>query len=304
MSAALCAKVRSRYGRQLSAAELSALSALCGSDEAQAFLQAHSPQDAHLAAADSAHRRRLCDEALANEFRSLAYFVSPQDKPFWQFFPHMQTLRRLMADYPTFRTGGDFRLATVGTIFETAVSRAVQSDRLPDFAAAEALLRSRYERYMLRLIAAQYRGGDGRRLKRLFGEAADRLNLMNLLRLKAYFPAEAETLARYLPTHHRLNQRLFARLSAAKTVDETRTLLATQPRFAALAHLPLPAFAQEQTRALRRLYRQVIHSGETSISVAFAYLCDREYALADLCAALDAAAERISKKEATAWSQP
>jgi hypothetical protein len=304
MSTALCAKVRRRYGRQLSAAQLSALSALCGIDEAQAFLQARSPQDARLAVADSAQRRRMCDEALADEFRSLAYFVSPQDKAFWQFFPHMQTLRRLMADYPALRTAEDFRTAAIGTIFETTVSRTVQSGRLPDFAAAEALLRSGYERYMLRLIAAQYKGGDARRLKRLFGEATDRLNLMNLLRLKTYFPAEAETLARYLPAHHRLNQKLYARLSAAKTVDETRTLLATQPRFAALAHLPLPALAQEQTRTLRRLYRQVIHSGEASIAVAFAYLCDREYALADLCAALDTAAERTRKKEVTAWSQP
>ena len=300
--AGLTVKVRARYGKQLTEAELSAISELGSIEETCAFLQDRSEQELSLAIAGNTHRRLALTRIMEEEFRSLGRFVPPGDKAFWQFFPHMQALRRLMSDYHSFRSGEDFCNATSGTIYEAGVRRIVQKGSLPDCSAAEALLYSRYDSYMLRLIQTRYQGAVNHRLKRLLGEATDRLNLLNLLRLKAYFPAEAQTLARYLPARYRLSRQLYTRLSAAKTMEETRSLLAAEPHFAALAHLPLPALAQEQVDSLRRLYRQVIRSGEPSIAVAFAYLCDRAYAMEALAAVLDTVAEReASKKEATVW---
>ena len=298
----LTAKVHACYGKQMAEAELAALAELDNIPEALALLQGRELWAQEWVSATQRERHRVPDEALEIEFRSLGRFVAPQDKRFWQFFSHQQDLRRLVGDYHRFSTVEDFRSAAAGTIYEGSVSRGVQGERLPDFAAVEALLRSRYDDYLLRLIGANYKGVVGQRLGRLLGEATDRVNLLNLLRLKTYFPAQAERLARYLPAHHRLTQRLYARLSGAKNVEDARSILAAEPHFAALAGLPLGELEREQVRSLRRLYRQMIHSGEPSVVVAFAYLSDRGYALAELCAALGAVADRqASKKEATTW---
>jgi|GEM_PF-1900965 len=298
----LTAKVRARYGRRLSEGELATVAGLGSTAEVTTFLQEREPWTRELSASDGAGLRRAMDKAMKAEFHSLGHFVAAGDKIFWQFYSHQQDLRRLLAEYPRFRMADELYSAAAGTIYEGSVKRNVQGGQLPGFAAMDALLRSRYDAYLLRLIANQYKGKTGQQLKRLLGEATDRVNLLSLLRLKTYFPVQAQTLARYLPAHHRLNQRLYAQLSAAKTVAELRSLLAAEPHFAPLAQLPLAELEQEQIRSLRRLYRQVIHGGEVSVAVAFVYLSDRAYALSEVCAAWETVAEREArKKEATTW---
>ena len=87
------------------------------------------------------------------------------------------------------------------TIFAPALRRLRPAEGgLPDYTRTEVLLHSVYFSHMYRVIHRNYTGETERVLLRSYGEQIDLMNLMHILRLKAFFPQVRDYLPLLFPS--------------------------------------------------------------------------------------------------------
>lgn len=291
--AGLVTKVRALYGKTMGADDFTRLKSMKSLDEVIEYLRGHpgwrsSMQTLSLGYTGRLELEKALAQELISEHKALGHFVRQDDSAFWAYPRHAADLRRIIAAYPRLRSVEELRSLTAGTIYAKTVQQ-IPAGSLPEFAAIECLLRSRYYTYLYQLVAKGYSGDASQRLKRLLGEAADHLNLLNLLRLKEYFPTQASLIIRYIPVHYRLNRRLFGQLNAAPTAGQAREILRGHSSLGKLAELPLTELDLALQQSMIGLLRQVIRSGEPSIAVAYAYLSYKELMLGALYSVIETA---------------
>lgn len=280
-NAGLVTKVRALYGKRLSEADFAALRGMSSVEEIYVFLRDHPGWSTGMQALAQGFPGRLEVEKalygeLIAEYHAIGHFVAAGDKKLWGFLEHLQDLMRIMHGFRSYQTVEDLRQAAAGTIYVKNVAHATQSGLLPDYPALETLLRTRYYVYLYR----QAMSSSGRvQLQRMLGESVDYINLLNLLRIKHYFPANSAEIARYIPVHHRLNRKLFIKMTTAADYEDANELLRQSPTLGYLAELNPQQTEKKTQEALLKLFRRVITTAEPSVAVGYAYICYKEMML-------------------------
>lgn len=319
---ALSAKVRAMYGRRLRAADFRRIAAMKSLEEVLDFLREHPGWQQAVEQIDTRDIRRSVLESVLkghtmDEYLRLAAFIPKGDRPLSGFSillaeeeAILHTLRRLRAGRvhedripPSLLRKGKVDTdglrscvtydgllhAVKDSIFYQPLMRLrpAEPDGLPDYPAAEALLRSTYFSYIYRQISKNYAGETKAVLLRSFGEQVDLLNIIHILRMKRYFPHSADCLTVLLPFYHRLRPETIQALRAAPTLEAAMALLAGTPYAGAFRDLDVAAVEDYYRMAFYRFNHRQLMLGAPSIYCAIAYLNLRELETSALITAIE-----------------
>ena len=150
--------------------------------------------------------------------------------------------------------------------------RPEQEGALPDYTAAEALLKSAYYAHMYRIIRKHYEGETRDVLLKSFGLEVDMLNLLHILRLKQFFPDEHEYFSVLFPYHYRLKPAMTAALCAAPNLAAAVELLRETPYGPVFQGMTLRQMEVEYRRRLYQFNQHQLVAGKPSVYTAVAYL--------------------------------
>ena len=305
---ALSAKARALYGKRLRLSDFHHMAALSSEQEVLDYLRQQPGWTAAVARLTSGYtgyigrmelEGALWDQVRA-EYESILHFAPRQDKALMAFpvllaeqRAILAALRRLKAgavrdtivtnrllahgslDAKALASCSDFDgllAAAQGTIYAPALRRIRPQDgSLPDYTGAEVLLRSTYFSHVLRLIHKQYAGETQKVLLRLYGEQIDLLNLIHILRLKAYFP-DQPCLGVLFPFNYRLRPDMIRTLCQAPDVSAVFELLRATPYASSFENVQVTEVEDYYRRALYTFCRRQLTGGQPSIYTAVAYL--------------------------------
>ena len=317
---ALATKAKALYGKRLRQEDYTRIAALHSVAEVGEYLRGHPAWAAaarRLSGSAFVGRIELelaLREQLRSDYLSICHFVPRRDRALMEFpvLLHEQrailyTLRRLQAgqamDVPRYNGLGrlDWKAlcscsdweglaaAAADTIYAPALRRLSPPDGgLPDYTAAEVLLHSVYFSHMYRIIHRNYTGETQRVLLRSYGEQIDLLNLIHILRLKAFFPQMRDYLPLLFPFNYRLRPELIRALCAASDVDGVFTLLQGTPYAGTFAHNGVAEVEESYRRVFYTFNRRQLVSGPPSIYAAAAYLNLKELELQVLVGVVEA----------------
>lgn len=310
---ALSAKVHALYGKRLRTAEFAQLAGLKSEAEILDALRQHpgwsmalsqlSPGSwTYVGRIEVEHALR---EELRLEYLSLAHFVPREDKPLMSFRVRvaertaiLNALRRLKVgkyamgmpeaprivlqgklDYQALRECDSYDqllAASRGTIYYPALLhlRPEPGGPLPDYTAAECLLRTAYYSHMYRIVQQQYSGPTKKVLLRAMGSQVDLLNIIHILRLKTYFPdiPQEDYLPVLYPFHYRLKPELTRQLCGAENAAAVMALLEQTPYRDCFDGVEAVDAEEYYRRALYLFNKHQLISAPPSIYTAMAYL--------------------------------
>lgn len=150
--------------------------------------------------------------------------------------------------------------------------RPEEQDGVPDYQVAESLLRTVYFSHLFRTVRRHYAGEIRDALLHILGFQTDLLNIIHILRLKRYFPAELDHLPYLLPFHYRMKPAQLSQLSAAPSLDAAFTFLRGTAYAHAFQDVEVSEVEDYYRRAMYRLYRRQLINGPPSVCTAIAYL--------------------------------
>ena len=143
---------------------------------------------------------------------------------------------------------------------------------LPDYQVVESLLRTLYFSHLFREMNHHYSGEVKTVLLRTLGVQVDLLNIIHVLRLKAYFPEEQNYLPYLFPFHHRMTPTQLKELSETPSLPAAFEFLKGTAYANAFQNVQVTEIEDYYRQAMYRFhYRQVI-AGSPSICTAIAYL--------------------------------
>lgn len=318
---ALTTKVRALYGKRLRLSDFQHMAAAHSVEELYDLLRLHPAWSAASERlADSAYIGRIeLEQALWRQFRSdyqkLSYYFPRSDRALMSFPILLQeqrailiTLRRLKSGQATplppvlphstldlkalsvCRGFDELTAAAKDTIYFSALRRlrASLSDPLPDYTAAETLLRSTYFSHMYRIIHKNYAGETQKVLLRSYGEQIDWFNILHILRLKTYFPNEQDYLPVLFPFNYHLRPELIRAMCRAPDVSAVLELLRDTPYSKSFASPHLDELEDRYYQAFYIFQRRQLTTGTPSIYTAVAYLNLRELELHALIGLIEA----------------
>lgn len=321
---ALCTKAKAMFGRRLRLADFQHMAALHTEQEVLDYLRQQPGWHNAAAVLSSGHQGyvgrlelegALWEQVLA-DYESILHFAPRQDKALLAFpvllAEHraiLASLRRLKAgharevtvsnkilthsplDRAALAVSADYDgicQAAQRTIYADALRQLrPQQGGLPDYAAAEMLLRSVYFSHMLRVIHRQYAGDTRKVLLRSYGEQIDLLNVIHILRLKTYFPDTQSYLTALFPFNYRLRPDFIRALCQAPGPDGVFELLRTSPYAASFTDVNVTEVEDYYRRAFYRFARRQLTGGPPSIYAAVAYLNLKELELRALVTVIE-----------------
>lgn len=306
---ALAAKVKAMYGKRLTMEDFEHISTLHSETEVLDFLRTHPGWKRALApvtdtSVDRARLETLLQNEIRAEYVALNHFAPRKDRFLLSFLVMLcelnqilSALRRLashgrvkpaMAIPPDFLLHSrlDYRTLSLCQDYDGLIEaardtmygpvlrhlRPDQAGALPDYTAAEALLRSTYYTTLYRKCAKEYSGTTRTVLLRALGQQADLLNIIHILRLKTYFPGDERYLSLLFPIRDRLKPELIQALCAAPDADAVFDLLAASPYAQVFAGRDTSYLEAYYLRAFARFNHRQLSSGLPSVYTAVAYL--------------------------------
>lgn len=319
---ALATKARAMYGRRLRRAELARIARLGSVQEVLAELcqQPAWAQAAQALAGEPLVTRARLEDALRGQVRQeglrLASFLPQKDWPLMDFPVRRAELERILAalrrlhaglyreteelprayvsrarvDLEKLRQCTDFNGlvdATQGSIFHDALNRLRAGETLPDYGITEALLWSVYYRYTLQLVARRYAGDTRRLLEQSVGSQVDMLNIMNILRMKQYFPEEDDFLPVLLPNHYKVRPEQIRAMCSAPTAQAVMEMVEATPYASAFRGAAPEELQNRYGAVLYQLSRRQLRMGKPSVYTAVAYLNLRELELRAVVSAVE-----------------
>ncbi len=308
---ALSAKVRALYGKRLRHADFEHMASLTDARDIFDFLRTQPGWSAALAplgvGTEYVGRIEL-EEALRHqlrhEYEGLSHFLPKDDKALVSFPVRLNELEDIMLALRRLKADGIKKgITPPASIPDAAVDRKALffctdyaglvaaakgsiyyqsllhlrpdgSDALPDYTTAEALLHSAYFSHMYKTIHQHYAGQTQKILLRSFGEQIDLLNLIHILRLKTYFPADNRYHSVIFPFHYRLKPDKIKALCDAPDPAGVFALLSDTPYAKAFDGIDLTVAGLEDYyhRSFYTFNKRQLTTGEPSVYTAMAYL--------------------------------
>ncbi len=305
---ALAAKSRALYGKRLRMSDYDQMAAMRSTGEVLDYLSNHPAwsrtlRDKHFEIPSRIYVERALHDEIWAEYQSLNAFTLRGDKLALSF-PVMQleleeilmNLRRLApqeswrederAPARLFRTGKvDYKKLSSCTDYDgllEATKKTVYYDALrdlrspegglPDYTSAEILLRSTYYTTLFRAFRRHYGGQVQKAMLRGLGEKVDLQNLIHILRLKTYFPAERQYITSLYPFNYRLSPETIRRLCDAPDAEAALDIIGETrygERFQGRTLRELEDFSLEISA---KFNRQQLRASPPSIYTAISYL--------------------------------
>ena len=322
---ALCTKAKALFGKRLRLADFQHMAALHSEQEVLDYLRQQPGWKAAAAALSAGYEGyvgRLELEAalweqIRSEYESLLRFAPRQDKALLDFPILLVENRAILASLRRLKAGHARDTAVANkllihhstlnvraladstdydgicdaarhTIYDDALRRLrPQQGGLPDYAAAEMLLRSVYFSHMLRVIHKQYAGDTQKVLLRFYGEQIDLLNVIHILRLKTYFPDTQSFLSALFPFNYRLRPEFIRALCQAPGPDGVFELLRSSPYAGSFEDIRVTEVEDYYCRAFYSFARRQLTGGAPSIYAAVAYLNLKEMELRALVTVIE-----------------
>ena len=307
---AMTTKIKAMYGRRLRYEDFAAMSAMTSVPAVLDYLRrtAWAPTIARL---DQLPRNRanleaMLQEQTRTEYVRLLNFVPRGDKELLAFPVRLAelhgiliALRRLKAgqilnvlplpdrflihsrmDYHLLSTCTEFSgivTAAANTIYAHAL-RQLQPEHpgaLPENLLTHMLLYTVYFSQMYRSINRDYGGEVRSVLLKSLGQQIDLLNIIHILRLKAYFPQEQTCLPYLFPFHYRMKPAQLQELAGCATVQDAFDWLQSSPYASAFRDVADGGISQVERfyrTAMYQFHRHQVICGLPSISTAVSYL--------------------------------
>ena len=317
---ALTTKAKALYGKRLRLADYTRMAALHAPEEVAEYLRG--------CPAWAAAARRLppgsfigrieLERALWQQFRadylSLCHYLPRRDRDLMEFPVLLHEQRIILFALRQLQSGRPFPAppstglgslnwkalyactdldgliaAADQTIFAPALRRLRPAEGgLPDYTRTEVLLHSVYFSHMYRVIHRNYTGETERVLLRSYGEQIDLMNLMHILRLKAFFPQVRDYLPLLFPFNYRLRPEKIQALCAAPDMAAVLSLLSDTPYAKAFAKADVSQLEDYYSRAFYAFNRRLLTGGPPSVCAAVAYLNLKELELQTLVGVVEA----------------
>lgn len=310
---ALSAKVHALYGKRLRREDFARLAGLKSEAEILDALREHpgwSRALSQCAPGSWSYVGRIeVEDALREELRleylDLAHYVPRADRPLMSFRIRiaertaiLNALRKLKAGRYAKGMPPASRIVVRGKVDVKALGACTSYDQLlaaaresiyypallhlrpeaggplPDYTAAECLLRSAYYAHMFRIARQTYRGNVQKTLFKAMGGQADLLNIIHILRLKTYFhdTPQEEYPKVLLPFHDRLKPELTHRLCGAADAGEVFALLRESPYRDCFEGVEVQEAEEYYRRAMYAFDRHQLMCAPPSIYKAMAYI--------------------------------
>lgn len=335
---ALCTKARALYGKRLRLSDFGHMAALGSERELLDYLGQQpgwSLAVSRLATEYGGYVGRVelegaLWEQMRQEYESLLHFAPRQDKALLAFPVLLAEHRAILANLRRLQAGHvrdisttnkvlvhsrlDTRALSVSTGYDGVVAAARQTiyhaplrqlrpaeeGALPDYAAAEMLLRSTYFSHMFRVIHKNYAGDTQKILLRAYGEQIDLLNIIHILRLKTYFPDTADCFTALFPFNYRLRPEFIRALCAAPDAPAVFGLLRASPYASSFEAMDVTEVEEYYRRAFYAFSRRQLITGGPSIYAAVAYLNLKELELRALVTVIESVKYGVAYDDAFA----
>lgn len=321
---ALCTKAKAMFGKRLRLADFQHMAALHSEQEVLDYLRQQPGWRNAAAVLSSGYQGYVGRlelegalwEQVLGEYESILHFAPRQDKSLLAFPVLLAEQRVILANLRRLKAGhtrdtamldkllihssldGKALATCTGydglcqaardTIYADALRRLRPQDGgLPDYAAAEMLLRSVYFSHMIRVIHKQYAGDTQKVLLRFYGEQIDLLNVIHILRLKTYFPDTQSYLTALFPFNYRLRPDFIRALCQAPGPEGVFELLRSSPYAESFTDVKVTEVEDYYRRAFYRFARRQLTGGAPSIYAAVAYLNLKEMELRTLVTVIE-----------------
>jgi V/A-type H+-transporting ATPase subunit C len=317
---ALTAKIRAMYGKRLRFEDFERMGRC--TDERQVLddlrrAPGWAPAVANLEPSEDSYVGRVELETalrgqLLREYRALLYFVPQRDRPIMNFPVLIAERDAILRAMRRLKAGADYHgmpyplsflqhsalddhaleicqdydgivAAAERTIYAPVLRHLrPESGGLPDYMAAESLLRTAYFTQMYRTAAHQYAGETKALLLRAFGEQTDLLNLIHILRIKTYFPGTEDLFALLFPFNYRLKPDFLRALCAAPDAAAAFDLARRSPYGDTFRNVDVTEVEEYYRRAFYLFNRRQLLTGAPSIYSALSYLNLKETEMREL----------------------
>ena len=309
---ALAAKVKALYGKRLRFSDFEHMAGLPNEQSIPDYLRTQPGWSAAVSAALSAMNssgyvgRMELEDALRlqiwREYEGLNHFIPRPDKNLVAFplrqaelLAILGTLRRLkshgrvregiraLPDLPfkvnrkallSCKDYGGLLAAVHGSIYYEPLLhiRPDNPDALPDYTTTEALLRSTYFSHIYRIIYKSYTGETKSLLLRGMGERVDLLNIIHILRLKAYFPGDDQYYSALFPMNYKLKPEKIKAMCDASDVSQVFAVLQDTPYAGRFTAQDVASVEDCYRRSFYTFNKRQLVSGPPSIYTAVSYL--------------------------------
>ena len=321
---ALCAKAKALFGKRLRLADFQHMASLHTEEEVLDYLRQQPGWRAAAEVLTSGYEgyvgRVELEAALWEQVRcdyeSILHFAPRQDRALLDFPVLLSENRAILASLRRLKAG-HIRDTTVSNkllihsaLNQSALAASADYDGicqaarhtiyaaplrqlrppqggLPDYSAAEMLLRSTYFSHMIRVIHKNYTGDTQKVLLRFYGEQIDLLNIIHILRLKTYFPDTQSYLTALFPFNYHLRPEFIRALCQAPNSEGVFELLRTSPYAGSFDQVKVTEVEDYYRRAFCRFARRVLTGGIPSIYAAVAYLNLKEMELRALVTVIE-----------------
>lgn len=191
--------------------------------------------------------------------------------------------------------------AVSGSIFEKGL-RSLEIDQktqLPNYSAVSVLLENTYYREVFSYIAHKTTGLAQKQLRQMYGQQADFLNIVSILRLHRYFPnslLKADQLL--VPVAYRIKPDITSALISAQNEAEAINLLRDTKYGELFQNVDGKRLEAIHEKALSEFCRKLVIIGEPSAGTAPAYLALKEIECNKLVRVIEAVRLGVDPKNA------
>lgn len=195
----------------------------------------------------------------------------------------------------------DLLEAVSGSIFEESLRglEVDQKTQLPNYSAASVLFENTYYREIFSYVAHKTVGIGQKQLRQMFGEQADFLNIVSILRLHRYFPDSLIKADKLLvPVAYRMKPDITSALINAQNESEAISLLKDTKYGELFQNMDGKRLEAIHEKALSEFCRKLVTIGEPSAATAPAYLALKEIECNKLIRVIEAVRLGVDPKNA------
>ena len=195
----------------------------------------------------------------------------------------------------------DLLEAVAGSIFAEGLRdlEVNQKTQLPNYSEVSVLLENTYYHEVFSYIAHKTSGLGQKQLRQMFGQQADFLNIVSILRLHRYFPGSLNKADKLLvPVAYRMKPDITSALISAQNEAEAINLLKDTIYGELFQNMDGKRLEKIHEKALSEFCRKLVVIGEPSAGTAPAYLALKEIECNKLIRVIEAVRLGVDPKNA------